>query len=40
VSIGNNHTTIIRHGGRLPGFVVHNLRFQQDQVAGVSVRRK
>ena len=36
VGVGNDYPTIFRNHGRLPGFMVHNLRFQQDQIAGVN----
>ena len=35
VCVGDDHTAVIRNLDRLPGFVVHDLRFQQDQVAGI-----
>ena len=35
VGIGDNHPPVIRYYDRLPGFVIHNLRLQQNQIAGV-----
>ena len=35
VCVGDYNTPIIRNGGGLPGFVISDLCFQQDQIAGV-----
>ena len=35
VGIGDNHPPVIRYYDSLPGFVIHNLLFQQDQITGV-----
>ena len=36
VGVGDDYPAIFRYHGRPPGFVVHNLSFQQDQIAGVN----
>ena len=35
VGVGDNHPLVIRYNDGLSGFVIHNLRFQQDQITGV-----